>query len=240
MSFDHLLGSPSRLRSLGPDWTILDESEGPAWGILPMILSMERISARYDSNTASFWGPALGPREEVSRIWRMVEITWDLVNFLSLYCSTVFLSSTMQEGNSSFEGVVMPMFGSEPWFKPEPTRTGPRFGPKFKEIIEPNPRSGSTFREWTMALNTSKPGSNRTFLGQGGQSLSYNFIWNDKMSASINPEGRNGAFVCTVSMMARTLRAFKVEDIHIPPTSRVVTLSWLMPSKLGTTASKTQ
>ena len=70
--------------------------------------------------------------------------------------------------------VVMPMFGSELRFEPEPTRTGPRFGSGFKEIIEPNPRSGSRFREHAMGLNLFKPGSNRTFLGgQSGQSVFF-------------------------------------------------------------------
>jgi len=59
----------------------------------------------------------------------------------------------------------MLMFGSELQFEPEPPRTGPRFGSKFEEIAEPNPRSGSAFREWTMGLNLSEPGSDRTFFG---------------------------------------------------------------------------
>jgi len=67
--------------------------------------------------------------------------------------------------------LVMPMFSSEPWFEPEPTRTGPRFGPRFKEFIEPNLRSGSRFREWMMGLNPSEPGSNWTFLGTWGRQL---------------------------------------------------------------------
>ena len=53
--------------------------------------------------------------------------------------------------------LVMLMFGSEP------TRTGPRFGSKFKEIVEPNTRFRSRFREWTTRLNVTEPGSNRTF-----------------------------------------------------------------------------
>ena len=38
-------------------------------------------------------------------------------------------------------GVVT--FGSEPWFEPEPTRTGPRFGPRFVSRVEPNQWCGS-------------------------------------------------------------------------------------------------
>ena len=69
--------------------------------------------------------------------------------------------------------IVMPMFGSEPWFKPEPTRTGPRFGSGFKEIIEPHPRSRSRFREQVMGLNLSEPGLNQTFLGRQGTQSWY-------------------------------------------------------------------
>ena len=53
--------------------------------------------------------------------------------------------------------LVMLMFGSEPWFKPEPTRTGPRFGSKFEEIVEPNARFRSRFREWMTRLNATEP-----------------------------------------------------------------------------------
>ena len=70
--------------------------------------------------------------------------------------------------------LVIPMFGSEPQFEPEPTRTGPRFRSGFKEIIEPNPRSRSRFREHAMGLNLSKLGSNQTFLGgQSRQSVFF-------------------------------------------------------------------
>ena len=31
--------------------------------------------------------------------------------------------------------LVMPVFGSEPQFEPEPAWTGPRFSPKFKEFL---------------------------------------------------------------------------------------------------------
>ena len=93
------------------------------------------------------------------------------------------------------------MFGSEPRFEPEPTWTGPRFGPRFNEIIEPNPRSGSRFREQTMGMNLSEPGSNRTFLGgRGGQLLSWKFVQNDKTSASTV---ENCALTCTAPTMAR-------------------------------------
>ena len=44
-------------------------------------------------------------------------------------------------GKQRFGALMMPTFGSEP------ARTGPRFRPMFKEIIELKPRSGSRFRE---------------------------------------------------------------------------------------------
>ena len=39
----------------------------------------------------------------------------------------------------------MPQFGSEPKFEPELFRTGPRFGPKFNEITEPDLKSSPRF-----------------------------------------------------------------------------------------------
>ena len=108
-----------------------------------------------------------------------------------------------------FDKIVMPMFSSEPQFEPEPTRTGPRFGPRFKDIIEPNPRSRSRFREWTMGLNLSKPGSNWTFwVGKAGScwvriSLKMIKCWPPSIL-----KVESSVLMCTVSMMASILCAF--------------------------------
>jgi hypothetical protein len=72
---------------------------------------------------------------------------------------------------SSTASVVMPWFGSEPRFDPEPAWTRPRFGPRFKEFPEPNLRSGSRFRGWTMGLNLSKPSSTQTEPFWGANSV---------------------------------------------------------------------
>jgi len=104
------------------------------------------------------------------------------------------------------EDVVMPMFSFELWFEPEPTWTRPRFGSRFKEIAEPNPRSGSVFRDWTTGLNLV-----RTWFGpnpfwpstrRNDKPLSLNLAQNGKMSAKITPDREK---FCTVSMMARPL-----------------------------------
>jgi hypothetical protein len=43
--------------------------------------------------------------------------------------------------------VAMPQSGSEPKFEPELLRTGPRFGPKFSKIAEPDPKSSPRFNK---------------------------------------------------------------------------------------------
>ena len=55
-------------------------------------------------------------------------------------------------------GLVMPWFSSELWFEPEPVRTGPRFRSRFREIAEPDLKSGSVFRILRMGPNLSEPG----------------------------------------------------------------------------------
>ncbi|KAF8239129.1 hypothetical protein L208DRAFT_143270 [Tricholoma matsutake] len=39
----------------------------------------------------------------------------------------------------------MPQYGSEPKFKPELFRTGPKFGPRFNGCAEPDHKSSSGF-----------------------------------------------------------------------------------------------
>jgi hypothetical protein len=41
--------------------------------------------------------------------------------------------------------IAMPQSGSEPKFEPELFRTGPKFGPKFKRLAEPNLKSSPGF-----------------------------------------------------------------------------------------------
>ena len=48
-------------------------------------------------------------------------------------------------------------FGSEPWFKPEPTRTCPRFSPRFVSRVELNQWSGSRFGIASDYKNLFKP-----------------------------------------------------------------------------------
>ena len=43
--------------------------------------------------------------------------------------------------------VVMPKFGSEPRFEPEPLGPNPKFGSRFRAFAEPNPRSSSRFSQ---------------------------------------------------------------------------------------------
>ena len=126
--------------------------------------------------------------------------------WITTKCEPSMREKSMRKGRKLDAHLVMPMFGSEPRFEPEPTRTGPRFGSEFKEIAEPNPRSGSRFREWAMGLNLSEPGSNRTFLGNeaGSRGVKISFEMIECPRPSI-PKVENSAFVCTVSMMASTL-----------------------------------
>ena len=43
--------------------------------------------------------------------------------------------------------LVMPKFGSEPRFEPEPLGPNPKFGSRFRAFAEPNPRSSSRFSQ---------------------------------------------------------------------------------------------
>jgi hypothetical protein len=58
----------------------------------------------------------------------------------------------------------MPQSGSELKFEPELLRTGPRFGPKFDGLTEPDHKSGSGFGRGEKSQNRVELGSNRTFL----------------------------------------------------------------------------
>jgi hypothetical protein len=58
----------------------------------------------------------------------------------------------------------MPQSSSEPKFEPELFRTGPKFGPRFGWLVEPDRKFGSRFRQSSKSLNLAEPGSNRTFF----------------------------------------------------------------------------
>ena len=111
--------------------------------------------------------------------------------------------------------LVMPMFGSEPWFEPEPAWTRPRFGPRFKETVGPQVKVQRN--RWTepkvrvkvqRMVNSAE--CDRTFLGRWGRQgwatteLESHFRMMNT-SAFIYP---NGALVCIVSTMASMLWAF--------------------------------
>jgi len=44
-------------------------------------------------------------------------------------------------------GLVMPQFGSEPRFEPEPAELNSKFSPKFRDFSEPNLKSNSRFSQ---------------------------------------------------------------------------------------------
>ena len=44
--------------------------------------------------------------------------------------------------------IVMPQFGSEPRFEPEPAEPNSKFSSKFRDLSEPNLKSGSRFSQY--------------------------------------------------------------------------------------------
>jgi hypothetical protein len=65
-----------------------------------------------------------------------------------------------QKIQSSALHIVLLWFGPEPWFEPEPFRTGPKVRFRFGRLLEPNLGSSSRFGSWEDFKNTFEPGLN--------------------------------------------------------------------------------
>ena len=52
--------------------------------------------------------------------------------------------------------LVMPQFGSEPWFEPELLEPDRKFGPKFRETVEPNLKFSSRFKVLLVGSNLNR------------------------------------------------------------------------------------
>ena len=58
--------------------------------------------------------------------------------------------------------IVLPKFGPELRFEPEPMKTGPKFSPEFRYFAELNAGFDSGFKQSLVPLNAFELGSNRT------------------------------------------------------------------------------
>jgi hypothetical protein len=66
------------------------------------------------------------------------------------------ISACVREGRFFERLVVMLKFGPEPWFEPELLELDLKFSPKFREIIEPNLKSGSWFKALQKGSNLNR------------------------------------------------------------------------------------
>ena len=87
--------------------------------------------------------------------------------------------------------VGMPRFGSELWFEPEPSRTGPKFGPGFGVGAEPDQRSRPGFGGGPNLAEPfrtgSEPRTGRSACGAGHvpPMLSCTFVLSPVASAAV-------------------------------------------------------